>query len=222
MSGSIAPCLSCTAHDSSALSLYPLSTTSSSTLLLYIFIFIPNAHHNPHTNMTASDDEFSLPEPFSGLRSKLGAYLASLDECFAREPSTFSSDRAKVIFATSHLRGTALKWAMTHPDSSQGTFEKFTEDLQTRFGNPDAKETAFSQLKKLKQHGSARSYRERFVKYAEQCEDKFSKDPSAKNKWFYRGLKDDVKDALTSTDWEWKMPFEKFSEEVSALECSGR
>jgi hypothetical protein len=165
--------------------------------------------------MSASDDEFSLPESFSGQRSKLGTYLAALDDCFDREPSTFSSDRAKVIFATSHLRGTALKWAMTHPDSSQGTFDKFVEDLRTRFGNPDPKETAFSQVKKLKQHGSARSYRERFVKYAEQCEEKFEKDPAAKNKWFYRGLRDDVKDALMATNWEWKMPFDKFSDEVS-------
>lgn len=171
--------------------------------------------------MTASDDEFALPESFSGQRSKLGAYLASLDECFAREPTTFSSDRAKVIFATGHLRGTALKWAMTHPDTAQGPYDKFVEGLQGRFGNPDPKETAFVQLKKLKQHGSARHYRERFAKYASQCEEKFAKDPSSKNKWFYRGLKDDVKDALTTLDWEWKMSFDKFADEVSDWRYDG-
>ncbi|BEI82271.1 hypothetical protein CcaverHIS002_0301390 [Cutaneotrichosporon cavernicola] len=168
--------------------------------------------------MSASDDEFALPEAFSGRRSDLGTFLASLDECFEREPSTFSSDSAKVIFATGHLRGTALKWAMAHPDASGGTFDKFVEDLQARFGNPDPKETAFSQLKKLKQHGSARSYRDRFVKYAEQCEEKFEKDPASKNKWFYRGLKDDVKDALMTTNWEWKMAFDKLADEVIKID----
>ncbi|GMK58105.1 hypothetical protein CspeluHIS016_0501370 [Cutaneotrichosporon spelunceum] len=168
--------------------------------------------------MSASDDEFALPEAFSGRRAELGVYLDALDDCFNREPTTFSSDRAKVIFATSHLRGTALKWAMAHPDAAQGSFVKFVEDLQARFGNPDPKETAFTQLKKLKQHGSARSYRERFVKYAEQCEDKFEKDPSAKNKWFYRGLKDDVKDSLMAADWEWTMAFDKFAEEVVKID----
>lgn len=162
-----------------------------------------------------SDSEFdSMPTQFSGVRSKLGPFLTELDRTFKHQPETFSSDHSKVIFATSHLRGTALKWAMAHPEGMK-TYDQFKEDIQARFGNPDKGATALHQLKKLKQHGSARSYHQRFEAYSADC--KWT-DVTQKNKWFFRGLKDDIKDALTHVDWDWKMDFDKFAAKVIKID----
>lgn len=166
---------------------------------------------------SGSDTDFdSLPEIYSGKPKKLGSFLAELQRTFKHQPGTFRSDRAKVIFATSHLRGTALKWAVDHPES-QDSWTRFSEDIQTRFGNPDKKETAFNQLKKLKQHGSARAYSERWANYAADVE-WAEGDKAKKNKWFYRGLKDDIKDSLCNLDWDWKMDHDQFVDKVIKID----
>jgi len=165
---------------------------------------------------SGSDSEFdSLPEIFSGRTSKVGPFLAELERTFKHQPETFSSDRAKVIFATSHLRGAALKWALDHSES-QESWAKFRTDICERFGNPDKKATAFVQVKKLKQHGSAHAYAQRFAAYAADVD--WGTDPAKKNKWFYRGLKDNVKDSLMSTDWDWKMNHDQFVEKVIKID----
>lgn len=33
-----------------------------------------------------------------------------------------------------------------------------------------------------------------------------------KNKWFYRGLQEDVKDSMMANDWDWKMDFNQFTD----------
>jgi hypothetical protein len=166
---------------------------------------------------SGSDSEFdSLPEQFSGKPAKLGPFLRELERTFKHQPETFSSDSSKVIMGTSHLRGAALKWALDHPES-QASWDKFSSDLKERFGNPDKKATAFTQVKKLRQHGSARAYAARFRAYADEIE--WGADASRKNKWFYRGLKDDIKDSLMSTDWDWKMDFEAFVDKCIKIDC---
>lgn len=166
--------------------------------------------------MSDSDSDFdSLPEVFSGKPAKLGSFLTELERTFKHQPDTFRSDSAKVIFATSHLRGSALKWAVDHPES-QSNWAQFKGDIQGRFGNPDKKATAFTQVKKLKQHGSARGYAARFKGYADECD--FGTDATKKNKWFYRGLKDDIKDSLMSQDWDWKMNHEAFVDKVIKID----
>lgn len=43
-------------------------------------------------------------------------------------------------------------------------------------------------------------------------------DNTKKNKWFYRGLADDVKDSLMASDWDWKMDFNQFAEMVVKID----
>jgi hypothetical protein len=163
-----------------------------------------------------SDSEFdSIPEKFSGSsKAKLGVFLAELGRTFKHQPETFSSDLAKVRFAVSRLRGGALKWALEQSDWQ--SFEQFKTDLCDRFGNPDKAAVAAAQVKKLKQHGSARAYAARFKEYAADVE--WGADKTQPNKWFYRGLKDDVRDSLMSTDWDWKMDHAAFIEKCIKID----
>lgn len=172
--------------------------------------------------MSDSDSDFdSVPKTFGGQKKKIGPFLAELERTFKHQPETFPSDRAKVIFATSHLRGGALEWAMHREDHSD-SYDQFVEDLRAKYGDPDPCATAFQQLKKLKQNSTALHYRTRFENYAREVEWNEDKEPGKKNKWFYRGLNSDIKDALVHVDWDWNDDYDKFADQVCRLDSRMR
>jgi Domain of unknown function (DUF4939) len=87
------------------------------------------------------------PDPFDGSDTrKLQPFLVQCQLNFRDRPDTFASDKAKVTFALSYLKGTALDYfepALMDLDENpvwSTDYSKFTSELQTNFGpfNPKA------------------------------------------------------------------------------------
>jgi Ty3 transposon capsid-like protein len=87
------------------------------------------------------------PDPFDGSDTrKLQPFLVQCQLNFCDRPNTFASDKAKVTFALSYLKGTALDYfepALMDPDENpvwSTNYSEFTSELRTNFGpfNPEA------------------------------------------------------------------------------------
>jgi Domain of unknown function (DUF4939) len=87
------------------------------------------------------------PDPFDGSNTrKLQPFLVQCQLSFCNRPNTFASNEAKVTFALSYLKGTALDYfkpALMDPDENpvwSTDYSEFTSELWTNFGpfNPEA------------------------------------------------------------------------------------
>jgi Domain of unknown function (DUF4939) len=87
------------------------------------------------------------PDPFDGSDTrKLQPFLVQCQLNFRDRPNAFASDEAKVTFALSYLKGTALDYfepALMDPDENpvwSTDYSEFTSELRTNFGpfNPEA------------------------------------------------------------------------------------
>jgi Domain of unknown function (DUF4939) len=87
------------------------------------------------------------PDPFDGSDTcKLQPFLVQCQLNFHDRPNAFASDKAKVTFALSYLKGTALDYfepALMDPDKNpvwSTDYSKFISELRTNFGpfNPEA------------------------------------------------------------------------------------
>jgi hypothetical protein len=97
-------------------------------------------------------DTFDGSEP-----RKLRVFFVQCELNFQSKPKTFHSDRAKVNFAQSYLKGMALEWfepdllsdeLSSHPDWMDD-YSKFMLELQTNFGPHDPSGDAKMQLEQL-------------------------------------------------------------------------
>ena len=87
------------------------------------------------------------PDTFDGSDSKkLHEFLIQCELNFQDRPNSFGSDRAKVAFAQSYLKGAALAWFepdllnSDDPDLRplwMDDYKEFIVELQTNFGPPD-------------------------------------------------------------------------------------
>jgi len=105
------------------------------------------AHNNQHTSFS-DDSKVKVREPdtFDGSEPrKLRTFFVQCELNFQSKPKTFRSDRAKVNFAQSYLKGMALKWfkpdllsdgLSSRPDWMDD-YSKFMLELQTNFGPHD-------------------------------------------------------------------------------------
>jgi hypothetical protein len=141
------------------------------------------------------------PEPFRGKpASQLSDFIAQLRLVYASQHAKFQRDEAKVIYAISYLRGTALNWAkpylgVSNPPPWMSSFELFTAELTKQFGERNHRHRIYNHIDSLQQTGSAADYAIEFQQGATILN--WADEPLIRI--FYKGLKDAVKDELART-----------------------
>ena len=116
------------------------------------------------------------------------------------QPKKFQTEKQKVLYAGSILRGDAFNWLepYLHPKENgtvvpwQESFELFVAELVTHWGDPDEVATAERKLTNLRQTGSAAAYTAEFRRFAYIAK----WDESALCHHYYHGLKDFIKDEI--------------------------
>jgi len=121
---------------------------------------INNLARNNRRTSPSDDSKVKVCEPdtFDGSEPrKLRAFFVQCELNFQSKPKTFRSDRAKVNFAQSYLKGMALEWfepdllsdgLSPHPDWMDN-YSEFMLELQTNFGPHDPSGDAEMQLEQL-------------------------------------------------------------------------
>ena len=104
-----------------------------------------NKHLNKPPEYDGKDKQFC-----STFISHLNLYIAS-------NPSLFPTDRDKVAFAPSYLRGQAFAWFEPHllrqDDPLLRNYTAFTEELVRNLGDPDRERSMTTRLQSLTQTG---------------------------------------------------------------------
>jgi hypothetical protein len=167
---------------------------------------LAQARASPPLTSTTSHEKtlepkVASPEFFSGSRSGLTPFLTQVSLVMGLQPSRFSTERIKVLWTGSYLRGTALLWFQPHvgktpEEPMMNDFSLFCKKLKELFGDPDEEASAERNLYALKQKGSATSYLTDFQRHAVLTK----WNDQAKMAQFYRGLKEAVKDELARLD----------------------
>ena len=113
--------------------------------------------------------QLKLPDKFDGENSdKLRPFLATCQLAFLNQPSAFSTDRKRVLFAAALLTGRAIRWfepfmslvSNDDPEFLLNNWAKFEEQLLLLFGDPNEERNAENALLSLtmKDHGKAATY----------------------------------------------------------------
>ena len=146
------------------------------------------------------EPRMSNPDFFYGSRSETKAYLTQVRMVMAANPSCYPSEKSKILYAASYLRGPAFAWAQPYlqGDHTAGfnTFESFANSLLSHFGEKDEILTAERDIYLLKQTSSVSLYATEFTKLSG-----FLKwNDAALCSQFYRNLKPKIKDELSTLD----------------------
>lgn len=139
----------------------------------------------------------SSPEYFDGAPAKCRSFLLQLQLVFQAQPLHFSSDAAKVTYAATYLRGSALSWFAPYLENNDlsitHNYTNFIHELSAVFGDPDRIASAERTLMTLEQKNHpAYQYASEFRRVMH--ETKWNEEALASI--FYQGLRDDVKDEL--------------------------
>jgi hypothetical protein len=154
----------------------------------------------PRANVPERSEELKVnpPDTFNGKpASQLAAFLTQLRLVFATRPSQFQTDKFKVMYAASLLRGTAFSWIqpyldMDNPPAWLSNFALFSAEITRVFGDPNLRISAARNLDHLRQTGSAAAYAAEFRRLATILN--WGDEPLAHH--FYQGLKDPIKDEI--------------------------
>ncbi|KIN98770.1 hypothetical protein M404DRAFT_31093 [Pisolithus tinctorius Marx 270] len=144
------------------------------------------------------------PDTFDGSDpKKLREFLVQCELNFQDRPHAFHSDRAKVTFAQSYLKGMALAWFkpdLLNPDNYDrplwmDDYHEFLQELTANFGLHDAIADAVQQLENLTMKDGSRitKYVVEFNRWASQVKDY---GVGALRHHFYSGLPDRIKDEI--------------------------
>jgi hypothetical protein len=176
-----------------------------------IFMWLSKAIKNLARNnrCTSSLDNSKVKvhelDTFDGSKPrKLHAFFVQCELNFQSKPKTFCSDRAKVNFAQSYLKGMALEWfepdllsdgLNSRPDWMDD-YSEFMLELQTNFGPHDPSGDAEMQLKQLNMRKGQRinKYVVEFQRLASQVHGWGDR---ALHHQFYNGLPARIKDEIS-------------------------
>ena len=146
------------------------------------------------------EPRMSDPDFFNGSRSETKNYLTQVRMVISANPSCFPSEKAKILYACSYLRGPAFSWAQpllqTENSPALSSFESFARSLISQFGDKDELLTAERDIYLLKQNSSVSLYATEFTKLSGflQWND------AALCAQFYRNLKSKIKDELSTME----------------------
>jgi hypothetical protein len=155
----------------------------------------------------------ALPDKFHGDRKELETFLLQLGMYYRFNPDKFTTNDAMSLWASSYLRGEALKWIepflSDYFEKSQnpsmmmsttmvifGSFEGFRSEIRRVFGDIDVVRTAERKLFNLRQNGSVINYATEFRKYGNVT----NWGAEALLSHYQRGLKDNIKRELYRRD----------------------
>jgi hypothetical protein len=153
----------------------------------------------PRRTKVREPDQFDGSDP-----RKLRTFFVQCELNFQDRPRAFPNDSAKVIFATSYLKGAALDWF--EPDLLRGPhtrrppwmddFIEFSTELARNFGPHDPEGDAEHQLANLTMKDGQRinKYIVEFNRHASQVR---GYGEGALRRHFYQGLPDRVKDEIS-------------------------
>ena len=161
----------------------------------------------PPTRPDPAKTKLRAPDPFDGTETnKLQFFLVQCQLNFADRPSAFTTDRAKVNYAMSYLKGIALAWFEPYylkvatpgvpPPLFMTDYEAFCEELKTNFGPSDPVRDAESKLRMLSMKSDQRiaKYVMDFNRLATQV----LWGENALQYQFYTGFPDCIKDQIAN------------------------
>jgi hypothetical protein len=99
---------------------------------------------------------------FNGSRMDSEAFIIGCDTVFTQQPTRYSSESNKIMYAVSYLRGDALKWILPFqrkklrsqvPLDIFNDWEFFVESFMEQFGIVNSRQMAVLKLKRLTQNG---------------------------------------------------------------------
>ncbi|KIN98938.1 hypothetical protein M404DRAFT_30906 [Pisolithus tinctorius Marx 270] len=162
------------------------------------------ARSSSRTGDSAPKTKVREPNTFDGSDpKKLHEFLMQCELNFQDRPRAFHSDRAKVTFAQSYLKGMALAWFepdLLNPDNYDcllwmDDYHEFLQELTTNFGPHDAIADAVQQLENLTMKDGSRitKYVVEFNRWALQVKDY---GVGALRHRFYSRLPDRIKDEI--------------------------
>jgi hypothetical protein len=138
------------------------------------------------------------PSEFDGKdKNECDNFIAQLKLYVYGNATLFPDEQSKVLFAATYLRGKAQQWFQprllknVHPMLSN--FDTFCSELQKALGDPHRERSMARKFKTIKQTGSASSYCTEFDNISQYLD----WDEAALRSYFYDGLKDSVKNALS-------------------------
>ena len=125
--------------------------------------------------------KINTPEPFDGGRGKLRAFFSQMELFFGFNAEIFPTNKHKVLFASTYLRGLAFKWFNSFlmdflnnkPDKRDDNtvevtqnYSNFKNKLKQNFSDFDEKHLAERKMQSLRQTGSAANYASKFQQLA--------------------------------------------------------
>ncbi|SOV04612.1 uncharacterized protein UDID_17153 [Ustilago sp. UG-2017a] len=140
------------------------------------------------------------PEAFTGERGHLEPFLAQVDVFLRLNPGRFINDSDQILWLSTLLRGVAHQWFYPHlsavnPPAWLADYPLFVNQLRIVFGDPDHIATAKREIEVLSQTTSVANYLTQFRR----LQMTLNWDEDAMAWFFYRGLKENVKDDLSCT-----------------------
>ena len=129
--------------------------------------------------------KINTPEPFDGGRGKLRAFFSQVELFFGFNAERFPTNKHKVLFASTYLRGPAFEWLNSfltdflnnEPDKKDNdtvevtqNYSNFKNNLRQVFGDFDKKHLAERGMKSLRQTGFAANYASKFQQLAAQTQ----------------------------------------------------
>ena len=154
--------------------------------------------------------KINTPKPFDGSRAKLQAFFSQVELFFGFNAERFSTDKHKVLYASTYLRGPAFEWFnlfltdfLNKPNKRDDNtvevtqyYSNFKNKLRQVFGNFDKEHSAERRMQSLRQTGSAADYASKFQQLAAQTQ--WEAVPLVAQ--FYKKLKDRVKDNVAQVN----------------------
>jgi hypothetical protein len=99
-----------------------------------------------HQDHRGPSPKVSQPEPFSGQRSKLTAFITQLSLVLKLQGECFHSEHSKVLYAGSFLRDTAFAWFQAYLNQDNAcqptwlsNYDELVQELKNTFGDPNEK-----------------------------------------------------------------------------------
>jgi len=169
-------------------------------------IAIDRLARSSHSSESSSCTKVREPDTFDGTNpKKLRKFLVQCELNFQDKPKAFCTDRTKVTFTQSYLKGMALKWF--EPDLLGAgdphnhliwmtNWEEFIIELQTTFGPHNPLADAEHQLDhlRMKENHRANRYVVDFNRITSQI---WGYGDGALRHHFYTGLPDRIKDEIS-------------------------
>ena len=155
------------------------------------------------------EPDVNNPPMYEGDQKTLETWITACNLKFAGQPSRFPSERQKLVFATSHLKGPPLFWInpalnkylaagpLDEVPAELASFDAFTEALKTLYGDPNLERNALTALENLKQVTTVANYISRFAIHSQHA----NLNDVALRQAFYKGLKSGIKDELATRDY---------------------